>query len=148
MKSSSESVVGNLATKFAPCLSNAHIADPCPPSFAPCSKSRCFISGRFDIVTSFEDGSYGVIDFKTGNPNKDHDVLYGRQLRAYSYALENSADGALGLTPISKLGLLYFPPVRTKQDKVEQLLYESDIHWVEVEKDDGQFLNFLDELSE
>jgi len=112
----------------------------------PNHKNECFISGRFDIVTSFEDGSYGVIDFKTGNHQSDHDILYERQLRAYSFALENPAEGAFGLTPISKLGLLYFPPVRTKQDSVDRLLYESEIQWVEIEKDDEKFLNFLDEV--
>jgi len=31
-------------------------------------ESTCYISGRFDVVVEFDDGSYGVIDFKTGNP--------------------------------------------------------------------------------
>lgn len=114
----------------------------------PNRKSKCYISGRFDIVTKFEDGTYGVIDFKTGTPKDDYKNLYGRQLHAYSYALENPADGALGLSPVSKLGLLYFPPERTKQDNVERLLYETEIHWVEVIRDDEKFLNFLDEVIE
>lgn len=109
-------------------------------------KSACFISGRFDIVTRFEDNTYGVIDFKTGSPKDEHNNLYGRQLHAYAYALENPAEGALNLSPVSKLGLLYFPPERTKQNNVEQLLYETDIHWVEIERNDEGFLDFLDEV--
>ena len=31
-------------------------------------KHSCYISGRFDIVISFDDGSYGIIDFKTSDP--------------------------------------------------------------------------------
>lgn len=112
----------------------------------PSRKSRCYISGRFDIVIRFEDGTYGVIDFKTGSPKNEHNILYGRQLHAYLYALENPAEGALELTPVSRLGLLYFPPERIKQDSIERLLYEADIHWVEIERNDKNFLNFLDEV--
>jgi len=112
----------------------------------PNRKSACYISGRFDIVTQFEDNTYGVIDFKTGSPKDEHNNMYARQLHAYSYALENPADGALKLSPVSKLGLLYFPPERTKQDNVGQLLYESDIQWFEIERNDENFLKFLDEV--
>lgn len=112
----------------------------------PNHKSTCFISGRFDIVTRFEDNTYGVIDFKTGSPKDEYNNLYSRQLHAYAYALENPAEGALNLSPVSKLGLLYFPPERTKQDNVGKLLYEADIHWVETERDDKGFLEFLDEV--
>ena len=31
----------------------------------PDHNATCYINGRFDIVLSFDDGSYGVIDFKT-----------------------------------------------------------------------------------
>ncbi len=37
----------------------------------PKHNDTCYISGRFDIVVSFEDGTYGVIDFKTSNPNTE-----------------------------------------------------------------------------
>lgn len=72
--------------------------------------ATCYISGRFDIVVSFDDGTYGVIDFKTGNPNTEAINLYVRQLQAYAYALEHPASHALTLAPVTKLGLLYFYP--------------------------------------
>lgn len=112
----------------------------------PNHRNTCFISGRFDIVAGFEDNTYGVIDFKTGSPNDEYKDLYGRQLHAYAYALENPAEDALNLSPISKLGLVYFHPERTKQDNIEQLLYEANVHWIEIEKDDNGFLKFLDEV--
>ena len=59
----------------------------------PNHKDTCFISGRFDIVVSFDDGTYGVIDFKTSNPNGESADLYSRQLHAYAYALEHPAPG-------------------------------------------------------
>ena len=72
--------------------------------------TTCYISGRFDIAVSFDDGTYGVIDFKTGNPNTESINLYIRQLHAYAYALEHPAPGKLALSPVTKLGLLYFSP--------------------------------------
>jgi len=112
----------------------------------PNHKDVCHISGRFDIVVSFDDGTYGVIDFKTGNPKDEFNELYTRQLQAYAYALENPAAGALGLSPITKLGLLYFHPERTKQENVEQLLYEADVRWIEVARDDAKFMKFIGEV--
>lgn len=109
--------------------------------------STCFINGRFDIVVEFEDKTFGVIDFKTGNPKDTHSNLYGRQLHAYAFALENPAPGALKLSPVAWLGLLYFPPKRTLQNgDVKKLLYEAEIQWVKTERDDNSFLNFIDEV--
>lgn len=65
------------------------------------SAPAAFISGRFDIVVSFDDGTYGVIDFKTSNPSKDSALLYSRQLHAYAYALEHSAPPCI--KPVSSL---------------------------------------------
>lgn len=110
-------------------------------------RSTCFINGRFDIVVEFKDKTFGVIDFKTGTPKDAYSSLYGRQLHAYAYALENPAPGALKLAPVTWLGLLYFPPIRTLQNgDIGKLLYEAEIHWVKTERDDNNFLNFIDEV--
>jgi hypothetical protein len=112
----------------------------------PNHEATCFISGRFDIVTSFDDGSYGVIDFKTSNPNSESADLYSRQLHAYAYALEHPAPGKLSLSPVTKLGLLYFYPSSVSQHNIDQLFYGADITWVEIEKDEQGFLRFIDEV--
>ena len=116
------------------------------PIKLPNHEGTCYISGRFDIVVSFEDGTYGVIDFKTGRPGNESASLYSRQLHAYAYALEHSAPRALNLHPITKLGLLYFYPSSVRQDNIEELLYRSEITWVEIEKDEQGFLGFIDEV--
>ncbi len=116
------------------------------PISLPNHEATCYISGRFDIVVSFDDGTYGVVDFKTSNPSKDSAFLYSRQLHAYAYALEHPAPRALSLYPVSKIGLLYFYPSRVKQDNVERLLYESEITWIEIRKDEQGFLSFIDEV--
>lgn len=111
---------------------------------SPNHKDTCYISGRFDIVVSFEDGTYGVIDFKTSNPSSESANLYSRQLHAYAYALEHPAPGKLSLSPVSKLGLLYFYPESVNQQNIDRLSYEAEITWVEIEKDEQGFLEFID----
>lgn len=111
---------------------------------------NCYIKGRFDIVIEFDDGSFGVIDFKTGNPREEHPNLYGRQLHAYAYALENAEEGTLSLSPVTKLGLIYFHPQKTfqRENEIEKLLYEAEVHWLEIQKDQNRFLNFVNEMLE
>jgi hypothetical protein len=112
----------------------------------PDYNSSCFISGRFDIAIEFDDGSYGVIDFKTGKPHESKIDLYSRQLHAYSYALEHPAPGALSLSPVTKLGLLYFYPSEISQTSIERLSYEAEIQWIEIDKDGDGFMSFVEEV--
>ncbi len=111
----------------------------------PHRRVACYISGRFDIAVSFEDGTYAVIDFKTGNPDSEWGAVYGRQLHAYAYCLEHPAPNALALSPVSRLGLLYFYPSAISQHCLERVSYEADVTWIEIEKDEEGFLAFLDE---
>jgi len=110
----------------------------------PHHEATCYISGRFDIVVSFDDGTYGVIDFKTSNPSSESVYLYIPQLQAYAYALEHPAPHALALAPVTKLGLLYFYPSSISQESIEQLSYEAEITWIEIRKDEESFLEFID----
>lgn len=116
------------------------------PIRLPNHDSTCYISGRFDIVVSFDDGSHGVIDFKTSSPSGKSAAIYSRQLHAYAYALEHPAPGRLALSPVTKLGLLYFYPESVNQQGLERLSYEAEITWIEIEKDEGGFLKFIDEV--
>jgi len=114
----------------------------------PNHHATCYISGRFDVVVSFEDGTYGVIDYKTSNPSRESANLYSRQLHAYAYALEHPAPGKLSLSPVSKLGLLYFYPDNINQQSIDRLNYGAEIIWIEIEKDEEGFIKFIDEVLE
>lgn len=105
-----------------------------------------YIKGRFDIVVEFDDKSYGVIDFKTGNPDEKKAAMYSRQLHAYAYALEHPAPRAMSLSHITKLGLLYFYPTATSQASIEKLSYDSEIHWIEIGRNDDKFMQFLERV--
>ncbi len=93
-----------------------------PMSFPDCA-GTCYISGRFDIVAELDDGSFAVLDFKSASPSEQKTDMYARQLQAYAVALENPAPGAFQLSPVSKLGLLFFTP-----DACEQLMITESIN--------------------
>jgi len=107
-------------------------------------ESTCHISGRFDIVAELDDRSYGVIDFKTGMPNDEKAEMYGRQLHAYTVALENPADGALSLKPVTSLGLIYFTPDKCEHPESDRQILEGKMQWIGVRRDDGTFIKFLE----
>jgi len=114
----------------------------------PSTSSRCYISGRFDIVIRFDDGSYGVIDFKTREEGEEPTAMYARQLQAYAYSLENPApgvDGIVALSPVTKLGLLYFAPTSCELRGSRQSL-SGQLSWVEVAHDSNVFVDFLEEV--
>lgn len=110
------------------------------------SDSTFYINGRFDIVAEFDDGTFGVLDFKTGNPTEEKTDMYARQLHAYSLALENSAEGYLGFSPVTRLGLLYFTPDRCEHDGETQQVLEGEMQWVEIGRDDESFQAFLNDV--
>jgi hypothetical protein len=105
-----------------------------------------YLKGKFDTTLSFDDGTYGVIDFKTSESKSDHIALYSRQLHAYAYALENPAPGKLGLTPISRMGLLCVEPNKMVRTESERYSYEGKATWLECPKDMGSFMSFLVEV--
>ena len=110
------------------------------------SNNECHIRGRFDVVIKFGDGSYGVIDCKTASPSDEKAEMYGRQLQAYAFALENPGNGVLKLSPISKLGLIFFEPTLFEQLDVEYQSFRGKAVWIEVARNNEQFMTFLREV--
>jgi len=108
--------------------------------------STCFIAGRFDVVAELDDGSFAVLDFKTGNPSEDKVGMYGRQLHAYAFALENPAKGALKLYPISRMGLLYYTPDTCEYTGNDRQVLAGQMTWHEVNRDDTSFRRFLHDV--
>jgi len=109
----------------------------------PGTTSTCYIQGRFDIVVEHDDSSYAVLDFKTASPSEEKSKLYGRQLHAYAIALEKPAADAFRLSPVSRLGLLYFAPDRCEQVAIGRQRLDGRMEWVEIKRDDDAFVDFL-----
>ena len=118
-------------------------SEPCGFGF---HENTCYISGIFDTLVQFDNGSYGIVDFKTTKPNPRQVPFYSRQLHAYAYALENPAPGKLSYQPIERLGLLCFNPSRMHKDPPTSLNLSGPATWVECPLDKAGFLNFMEEV--
>ncbi len=116
------------------------------PISIPGIQSQCYIRGRFDAVIGFEDGSYGIIDYKTSEAKDEHAGFYSRQLSAYAYALENPAPGAMSLSPITHLGLFVVTPERFERKPDNDIVFVNQTTWMDVSRDDAAFLALLSEI--
>jgi hypothetical protein len=105
--------------------------------------SQCVIKGRFDAIIAFEDGSYGIIDYKTSDASEEKAAFYSRQLSAYAYALENPAPGALSISPITRLGLFIITPHRFERLPNGEIAFVTKTTWMDVPRDDATFLALL-----
>lgn len=105
----------------------------------------CFISGRFDILTKLEDGTYCVIDFKITSPDEDQIRKFATQLHAYKFALENPAEGKAPIK-VSKMGLVTVTP-----DSIEhiggKLVFTASPKWHPIEEDMNGFYKLIREIS-
>lgn len=108
----------------------------------------CYIKGKFDTVVGFSQGGYGVVDFKTSEPNPAHIPFYSRQLLAYAYALEHPAAGSLALQPVTHLGLLCFDPNEMSWLEHQKVITTGDVSWLEIPKDEQFFLGFIEQVLE
>ena len=116
------------------------------PFRSPNHSNTCYISGMFDTLVKFDDGTYGIVDFKTTAPADHHVAFYSRQLHAYVYALEHAAPGSLSYKPISRMGLLCFNPSAMIEEPLTQLNLNGPVNWLEVPLEREGFEKFLDEV--
>lgn len=111
-----------------------------------------FIYGKIDSLIEFDDGSWGVLDFKTTSITPEKAELYSRQLHGYAYAFENPASSprilkgkAPSLQPIARLGLLCFDPEELELEGSGRQAYRGPVQWVEIPQDRKRFLTFVGE---
>lgn len=116
------------------------------PILIPGHTLTCFIRGKVDAMISFTDGTYGVVDFKTSEPKPSQIPFYSRQLHAYAYALEHPAPDKLGLSPISRLGLLVEAPHATLNATTEEINFHFASTWLEIPYLEAGFLAFIDKV--
>lgn len=112
----------------------------------PGAKSHCYIKGRLDALLEFEDGTYGIVDYKTSEAREEHAAFYSRQLSAYAYSLEHSASGAPNYAPVSRLGLFIITPERFEPTQNNEMAFVNRTTWVDVPRDDTAFLALLGDV--
>lgn len=109
-----------------------------PPS------QKTYISGRFDLMTEFSDGTHGVIDMKMIDPKEDAMAKFDRQLHAYKFALENPLEGGNSVE-ISKLGLMVYKPEKISLHK-GYVYYRGKPVWYEIKINMDGFFSFISEV--
>lgn len=115
------------------------------PLHVPGHETQVKLQGKIDTALSFDDGSYGIIDFKTSSPKSEHVPFYGRQLHSYALAAENPAEGALELSAVTMLGLLCVEPM-AMISVGDAVAYKGATHFLEIERDDDAFMAFLSQV--
>lgn len=113
-------------------------SSPIPPS------KDSFISGRFDILSRLDDGTYAVVDFKISDPKEEKVQKFAHQLHAYKFALENPLLGAA--KKISKMGVVVVSPDSIKFEK-GGVVFKSSPFWYEIKEDMDEFFSFITEVT-
>ena len=111
---------------------------PIPPA------NDCFISGRFDIASKLDDGTYSVIDFKITDPTEDKIQKFFAQLHAYKFALENPAFGEP--KKVSKMGVVAINPEEISFPG-DNVIFKAKPQFFEIEEDMDRFYAFISEIS-
>ncbi len=109
-----------------------------PPS------NDCYISGRFDIASHLDDGTYAVIDFKITDPKEDKISKFFSQLHGYKFALENPAFGEP--KKISKMGVIAINPEDISFPG-EDVIFKAKPYWFEIKEDMDRFYDFISGIS-
>jgi PD-(D/E)XK nuclease superfamily len=115
------------------------------PLSVPGHERQVRLQGKIDTALAFDDGTYGIIDFKTSEPKAEHVAFYGRQLHSYALAAEHPQEGSLELCPVTQLGLLCVEPV-AMVGLEGAVAYKGTSTFLEIERDDDAFLAFLSQV--
>ena len=105
---------------------------------------------QIDCLVRHEDGTFGVIDFKTSSPSSNS-KLYARQLHAYAMAVENpSAGSELIQGKVTDLGLVVYSPnafhtPRQDDGNIAAALL-GELNYIQIKKDEDAFVDFLGEI--
>lgn len=93
-------------------------------------------SGKTDCLIKFDDGTVGILDFKTSEVKPDLVQLYAPQLYAYRESID--AD-------VSRMGLLCASPNEAVLG--DRLVLSFSQAWVEIPIDEDYWLDFINKIS-
>lgn len=103
--------------------------------------SELVVSGYTDRRVWLDDGTIGIIDFKTSAPKPDKMARFWRSMNAYRYAIENSE----APQQVTLLALLVFSPkdFHLRKDHATEAFYKGQLQRVDIELDRPGFEKFL-----
>ena len=103
--------------------------------------TRWRILGKYDLVSTNDDGTAGLIDCKVSDSERDSGAFYSPQLEAYAYALENPAAGKS--VEVASMGLLVWKPTHTVGDTADNSGFGVYQKYVAVERDHDTFMRVI-----
>jgi hypothetical protein len=106
--------------------------------------TRWRILGKYDLVSTNEDGTIGLIDCKVSDSARDNGAFYSPQLEAYAYALENPAAGKPAT--VASIGLLVWNPVSASGENKASYGFSVTQKYLPVERDVANFLSTIEEF--
>jgi hypothetical protein len=109
-------------------------------------ESRWRILGKYDLVSTNDDGTIGLIDCKVSDSERDSGQFYSPQLEAYAYSLENPAAGRA--QSVASMGLLVWKPTHAVGDSLENYGFGVFQKYLPVERDQANFLRVIGEFIE
>jgi hypothetical protein len=112
----------------------------------PGTSTQLVLKGRFDAVMAFEDGSFGIIDYKTSDASKEKAAFNSRQLSAYAYAHEYPAANALSISLITRLDLFSITPDHFERLSNGEVAFVNKTTWMNIPREDATFLALLREV--
>jgi len=108
--------------------------------------STMFIRGKLDAVLALDDGTYGIVDFKTSKALPEKVNIYSAQLHSYKVALEHPDAKGLRRFPITKMGLLVYEPAGFTNAQIGEGALRGKLTWLEIPIDEPGFYGFLEEV--
>lgn len=118
----------------------------CTPITPPGAKRSVYVRGMLDCLVAFDDGTFGIIDFKTSDVSKSS-ALYSRQLHAYAAAIERPAAGSeLVQGTVSDLGLVIYEPDAFSALAPSGAALAGKLEYVNIPRDDDDFVKFLGKI--
>lgn len=106
--------------------------------------TRWRILGKYDLLSTNDDGTAGLIDCKVSESERDSGAFYSPQLEAYAYALENPPAGKS--VEVASMGLLVWKPTHTLGDNPENSGFGIYQKYVAVPRNQAEFLRVISEL--
>jgi hypothetical protein len=107
-------------------------------------ETRWRILGKYDLVSTNEDGTIGLIDCKVSDSQRDTGQFYSPQLEAYAYALENPTAGKV--QKVASMGLLVWKPTHAVGTSVEDYGFGVFQKYISVDRDQENFLKVIGEF--
>ena len=115
------------------------------------NKGRKFIlGGRPDIVIKFDQGGYGIIDFKTTKISEDKSENYKHQLEAYAQIFSKPGSTKSKktpfLNPITHMGILQFDPSDIQSHNENNCDMRMNISFSPLKRDEEEFFKNITQI--